>query len=247
MTLPDLMWQPSSHRVFIGVDGCRGGWLIASVKDGSLDFTLARDLAVVFEDPRARMLIDMPIGLPSSQRRSCDSEARAILGHRRSTLFPVATRDALYAASYLESCETNARLQGCRISKQLWNIAPRIRELDLLIRAHDDVRDRIAEGHPELAFMTLSAEQQALSPKRTPQGIRERTSLVNQYISEDVTDIVLPFLKRHGRDANITDCLDAAVLALMLAKGGGGISFVGDGVRDAMGIPMRIAARSRKE
>ena len=58
---------------------------------------------------------------------------------------------------------------------------------------------------------------------------------------------MLPFLKSHGRDANITDCLDAAVLALMLAKGGGGISFVGDGVRDAMGIPMRIAARSRKE
>ena len=95
--------------------------------------------------------------------------------------------------------------------------------------------------------MNLSAEQRALSPKRTPQGIRERSSLVNQYISEDVTDIIIPFLKRHGRDANITDCLDAAVLALMVAKEDGGISFVGDGTRDEMGIPMRIAARSRKE
>lgn len=237
-----LTWLPAPHSVSVGVDGCKGGWLVATIEDGSLEFNLVRDLSPLFENTQARVLVDMPMGLPAHERRLCDLEARALLGHRRSTLFPVATRPALYAPTYHECCEVNARLQGCRVSKQLWNLCAKIRHLDTIIRARADLHERVAEGHPELAFLRCSSNCAALPSKRTPEGLHQRVSVINQLLSTNVRDLIDSFLSHHARNATVVDCLDAAVLALFLFKGQGGVAFLGDGAQDEFGIPMRIAS-----
>lgn len=237
-----LTWLPAPHSVSIGVDGCKGGWLVATIEDGSLEFNLVRDLSPLFENTQARVLVDMPMGLPAHERRLCDLEARALLGHRRSTLFPVATRAALYAPTYHECCEVNARLQGCRVSKQLWNLSAKIRHLDTIVRARADLHERVAEGHPELAFLRCSSNSAALPSKGTPEGLHRRVSVIDQLLSTNVRDLIDPFLSHHARNATVVDCLDAAVLALFLFKGQGGVAFLGDGAQDEFGIPMRIAS-----
>lgn len=242
MSPTDLNWPASPHTTFKGVDGCRGGWIIATITEGALELSLSRDLSPLLHDATARVLIDMPIGLPSQHHRTCDLEGRSLLGHRRSTLFPVATREALYAETYPECCDLNSKLQGCRVSKQLWNIAPRIRELDRFMRNDTSLQERIAEGHPELAFMALCRERRPLSPKKGTEGIAERLEVINAIHPGLLTHKLEGFLQNHKRDANITDCLDAIALALLLARCGGTVFFVGDGARDYFGLTMRIAA-----
>jgi predicted RNase H-like nuclease len=44
--------------------------------------------------------IDIPIGLTASGPRSCDLEARRLLGPRRSSVFPAPAREVLRAWSY---------------------------------------------------------------------------------------------------------------------------------------------------
>lgn len=67
----------------IGVDGCRGGWLVCRIDVGTLGVDLiavVRDLSVVLvrEDSATQVAIDIPIGLPeigcarvTSRRESC--------------------------------------------------------------------------------------------------------------------------------------------------------------------------------
>ena len=55
------------------------------------------------------VLIDIPIGLPKKESRLCDRLAREKLGPRRSSVFTVPCRDAVYAKNYKEACQTNHR------------------------------------------------------------------------------------------------------------------------------------------
>jgi predicted RNase H-like nuclease len=114
-----------------------------------------------------------------------------------------------------------------------------------MLQERGNIREMIAEGHPELAFMSINPDQRTLSPKGTPEGVQERCSLINKLISGDITEKCASLLRDHRREATIVDCLDATALVLMLAQGGGGISFIGDGARDEVGLPMRIAAKVR--
>jgi predicted RNase H-like nuclease len=242
MNHPTLTWLPAPNLSCVGVDGCKGGWIVATITDSKIEFALLRQLTSFLENTQARVLIDMPIGLPAQQRRSCDLEARTILGQRRSTLFPVATREALFAETYLDCCEVNARLQGCRVSKQLWNLTPKIRHLDCILQTQPSVHSYVAEGHPELAFLSLAGKRSAFLPKKTPEGQHQRITVIDENLPGSVRDAVARFITKHSRDATIVDCLDAAALALLLFKGRGGIHFLGDGAADEAGIPMRIAS-----
>ena len=53
-----------------------------------------------------------------------------------------------------------------KVSKQLFNIAPKIREVDEALRADPDAAGRVFEVHPELAFWRLNGERPLTEPKK---------------------------------------------------------------------------------
>ena len=88
-------------QVVGGLDGCGAGWVLVTVPaDGplcgagadALGVAVVADLdAVVADLESGRMAaaaIDIPIGLAARARATCDSEARRLVGPRRSSVFP---------------------------------------------------------------------------------------------------------------------------------------------------------------
>ena len=60
-----------------------------------------------------------------------------------------------------------------KVSKQLFMIAPKIREIDAVLRADAGAAARVFEVHPELAFWRLNGERALEEPKKvkgTPYG-----------------------------------------------------------------------------
>ena len=200
-----------------GIDGCPGGrWavVIADNKLRSLTVKVVEDLAPLIEDLRrgtlAAIAIDMPIGLLDDRSRASDKEARALLGPRRSSVFPTPLRCVLDAADYADACTRSRQASGKALSKQAFNLIPKIAELDALVHPAD--QDRLVEAHPELAFTRLNGEPPAES-KHTPSGRRLRTELLHQELPADAVDSILS-----SGLAPVPDLLDAASLVTTAAR-----------------------------
>jgi predicted RNase H-like nuclease len=162
--------------------------------------------------------VDMPIGLPDEGRRSCDAEARRMLGPRRSSVFPVPVRSALAAASFAE-------VSG--LSIQAWNIVPKIAEVDACWEA------RVREVSPELSLAVVAGAPMA-HPKRLPEGRAER---------EAVLDAHVPGWTRTARGASYHDVIDAHACLLTARRIAAGTALeLGDGRVDSRGRPMRVFA-----
>ncbi len=158
-----------------GVDGCPGGWFAVVSKRGANTFQVfPRFLDLLGALPDARILVDMPIGLLEQDTRQVETLARKLLGPRRSSVFPVPCRAAVYSSSYAEACEVNQRMLGCKISKQAWNICPKMRELD---QALPHARGQVRESHPELNFALFSGRP-LVHGKKSRQGIDERLGIL---------------------------------------------------------------------
>ena len=93
------------------------------------------------------VLIDIPIGLPKKESRLCDLLARDKLGPRRSSVFTVPCRDAVYAKNYKEACHTNLRFLEKKISIQAWNICPKI-NLQIRVQNH-----QVIEFYKSIGFL----------------------------------------------------------------------------------------------
>ena len=151
----------------------------------------------------AAAAIDIPIGLSARERRACDTEARRLIGPRRSSVFPAPARSVLSARSYREACDISRRVCGRGISKQLFNILEKISEVDRLQSPR--LQARLFEMHPELSF-TMLAGAPMRTNKRTPAGRTERLAALRSTFG-DVARIVEPPPAGAKRD----DVLDAMV------------------------------------
>ncbi len=201
----------TSERV-IGIDGCRGGWLVVQRAGPTIDAELVTDLAPLFDQVRsgavAALAIDMPIGLLDRQPRTCDVEARKLLGPRRSSVFPAPIRVTLGAEDYDDACHRSRSASGKALSKQAFNLLPKIAEIDRLVLPDD--QDRIVEAHPECAFVRLAGAPLE-SAKRTAEGQRLRERLLGEadpdlgrFVKRERERGVLPIL----------DVIDATVLTV---------------------------------
>ena len=123
--------------------------------------------------------VDMPIGLSESGYRQCEVEARKILRPHGSRVFRIPARGALaFAPSDWVGANTWSKHQGYGgISKQAWNIWPKIAEIDGTIAASD--QSRIYEAHPELAFCVMNGGRPLIS-KHTSQGLKARRRLLRK-------------------------------------------------------------------
>lgn len=194
-----------------GVDGCPGGWLCV-VADGDKSVVNVVILSHIRELLKLRprpdlVLIDMPIGLPDRGPRECDRQARRYLQRpRSSSVFSAPIRPMLQARSYPEACAMGARVDGRKLTKQVWFLLPKIRELDWLVGSKATRPGWIREFHPEVSFWAWNGQKAMTHGKRSAVGRREREALVR---SEFAGGYAAARLQRAKGKYRLDDLLDA--------------------------------------
>src|SRR5690242_13773039 len=158
-----------------GVDGCAGGWVAAFVRPEGNETRVRivlrfADVLSAPEQPEI-VAVDMPIGLPARVGiggRAAENCVRPLLGARQSSVFSVPSRAAGYADDFAEACRVAAATSDPprKVSKQLFMIAPKIREIDTVLRADAAAAARVFEVHPEVAFWRLNGERALSEPKK---------------------------------------------------------------------------------
>ncbi len=203
---------------YVGIDGCRGGWLCTIITEEDIEVSLFPELDAIsaYAEQAAFIFIDMPIGLVTSagEVREIDIELRKALAHPfRSCVFTIPCKQAVYADNYQSANEINKKILGKGISIQAWNICAKIKELDLFLSHYHHLKSKFVESHPELCFMTIKGES-LLHKKKTKEGIEERINLLALKFPTAKTEFNRfrkQFLKKQVAD---DDILDSLVLAL---------------------------------
>jgi len=164
-----------------GVDGCRGGWLVAGAAIGAGGALTLEPLLVCsrFEDVLASgfavVAVDIPIGLPDGplpRGRVCDREARRLLGFPRCTsVFSAPSRPAVAAGSFAEA---QARNGGMTL--ETFNVCAKVADVDAAL--DPAVQERVIEVHPELCFFELNEGRSVVEPKRKAAGRVARLTLL---------------------------------------------------------------------
>lgn len=221
-----------------GVDGCRGGWLMVRLDTASrrVGVVLAGSWGELDLSGLALVAVDMPIGLAEAGPRACDLAARALLPKgRKASVFAPPRRYMLACRSWQEAQGEGRRREGVGLSKQSWNICPKIAEVDRHIGPGDQAWLR--EAHPELIFHNLNAWR-ALPPKRTPEGARRRRAILARHGL--ALPAAVPGVAR--RLAGPDDLLDAAACALAAERilNGDACRLPSDPAKDSRGLRMEI-------
>jgi predicted RNase H-like nuclease len=227
---------PSNEQAAVGVDGCRGGWVAI---DGQGHWMLSASfLEILSHFSNHRFFIDIPIGLSGTGRdRVVEDFARPLLGRRASSLFTPPCREAVYAESYQEANRINRSVCRKGISIQCWNIVPRIREMDTLLREKPHLKDCVFEAHPELSFVFFNHNKPLSFSKKTAEGRQERLNLLINH-NPDYEGYF-----QHGRrafsstQASSDDLIDALCLTLL---GNSRNKQLMQPLMDAEGIPMNL-------
>ena len=210
---------------FVGVDGCRAGWIaIALDERGAHSHLVASSIAeVARRHPAGLLLVDIPIGLRDAEadERRCDLEARALLGPRGSSVFPAPCRAAIGLSTYREASAENHRRTGRHLSKQSFSIAPRILDVEEYLRQSWASGPVIREMHPEVCFWALAGRPMAHS-KRTAEGAAERILVLTRHLPS-AGAIADEVARAHRKTAltrdDVIDALAGAVTARLGESG----------------------------
>ena len=246
------MPEEAACPLVAGVDGCPGGW-IAVLRNGAADpaprhalFRHFSDLLALDPAP-AVFAVDMPIGLAERSGpggRGPESHVRPLLGERQSSVFSVPARAAVMGDGYREACRIALETSDPprKVSKQAFNLFPKIREIDALMSPA--LEARVHEVHPELGFWRLNGEAPMSLPKKirsqgSMPGIDQRRALLERHGFP-------PAFWREPRPAGVgaDDLVDAAVNAVIAERiwRGEARSFPPEPERDARGLRMAIWA-----
>ena len=236
----------------LGVDGCPGGWVVVVHPLDRPELAKIR-LADTFRDvldhgrDAAVIAVDMPIGLPDRigpGGRECDVAARKVLGARQSAVFAMPSRAAVMCEDYRAACDIAAATSDPprRISKQAFNLFPKVREVDALMTPA--LQKRVREVHPEVAFWSLNGRTaldtaKKVKSKPNPEGLAARRLLLAN-AGYDFSFLETPHFKRSV--AGPDDVLDATANASAAARiaRGEGMRFPDSPKTDATGLRMEI-------
>ncbi len=212
----------------VGVDGWRGGWVAAATDGRTLAWSTHTDFAgVLAAYPDSTIGVDMPIGLPVSGRRRCDDEARAFLGSARSSIFWTPTRE-----TFGHWRPGAPHRLGIGVSVQMWNLLPKVAELDALLTPQ--LQQRVREVHPECSFRELTGRTPA--SKKTAVGAGQRLAALGGWLGE--IDLTLA-----PAGVPVDDVLDSVAAAWTALRCAAGTARVlgRPAERDAHGLLMQIA------
>jgi predicted RNase H-like nuclease len=158
----------------------------------------------------------------------------------------VPSRAAIYAADYGEACRIAAATSDPprKVSKQLFNIAPKIREVDEALRAEPAAVARVYEVHPELAFWRLNGGQALTEPKKVKSRCHEPGLALRRNL---LAAAGLPHSLATGappKGAGPDDLLDALACAAIARRIHAGLAqpFPDPPPRDELGLNMAIWA-----
>jgi predicted RNase H-like nuclease len=240
---------------YVGLDWASKGWFGVMLEDsGNWETDLFPSIwsAWKYHSDASRILIDIPIGLPSDERRACDVDAKEKLEHRQRSVFYTPTRKAVYRQNLDEAKEVNEAEADFSIQNQAWSLVPRIREVDEFLDMYPSARDRVQETHPEVCFSALNGRNQ-VEPKKTADGISQRKALladehnramevVDHSIDRYTTPSYAPMV------GGVDDILDAVVAAVTAQRAPERCSTLPDSPRtDERGLPMQIIYPSDTE
>ena len=235
--------------MYVGADGCPGGWIAVVYDDGFDGASCYPDIASLWaaHDQAERILIDVPIGLrtDSSEPRACDSAARSVLSpDRHHSVFPTPIRAAAHEDSYEAAKRTQERLTDGSLNRQTWGIAPKIAAVDEFLRATPDARETVRECHPEVCFWAFAGRPMAHS--KTSQQRRaywERVSVLRA-VEPDVYDHLWTAATGLDADATTDDLVDAFAVALTARGDDTGLATLPETVEyDDEGLSMEIVYR----
>lgn len=236
-----------------GVDGCPAGWVVAFVRPDLQDARVRvvprfADVPAAPEAP-AVIAIDMPIGLPERAGhggRAAENAVRPLLGARQSSVFSVPSRAAIGAQDYREACGLALATSEPprKVSKQLFMLAPKIREVDAALRADAALARRVFEVHPEVAFWRLNGERALTEPKKVKSRPYEPGLALRRRLLIGAGLPVAAIEATPPKGAGPDDLIDALACAAIARR-------IHDGVarplpdppeRDAFGLTMAIWA-----
>ncbi|MFV1883460.1 MAG: DUF429 domain-containing protein [Balneola sp.] len=204
-----------------GIDGCKLGWILISFDEGDEKYQVIEteaDLKTAFET-YDRIFIDMPIGLEDEEyTRECDALLRKELGSDyASSVFSPPIRPALEAPSYVEANMISFEWTEKKLSLQAWNITPKIKMLDRLLRENEGFKEKVLESHPELLYQKLNGGM-IFQKKNLKKGIRHRLELIKE--EEPIADDFFRDIKEEWRRSDVgeDDIVDAMALAYYAKK-----------------------------
>ena len=188
----------------VGVDGYARGWVAARLVRGSLFWRAHATFADVLETYRgARLGVDIPIGLASAGPRACDVQARRLASGSPSSVFPAPSR------SLVDEYEPGMPFPaGQGISRQAWNLIPKIQEVDRLMTP--DRQRMVTEVHPECSFRSMAPEEVFVS-KKTAVGASQRIEALSAWAGMPDFNASVALMVPHG--VPLDDVLDAAAAA----------------------------------
>jgi len=246
-----------------GIDGCPGGWVVVFARpDGEVaPARLVPTFAEIVRAPEGPHIIaiDVPIGLPKfspAKGRLAESAVRSLLGERRSSVFRIPSRRAVYASVATEPADAHARFfHACQIAretsedgkafaKQGFYILDKVVEVDTYLRQHPHDVARVFETHPEVAFWRMNGERPLSEPKKMKNrvcqpGLQLRRNLLRRAgLPDSAIDQRAPI---GVAEDDLIDALACVVIARRIhdkcAK-----PFPDPPPRDEFGLPMAIWA-----
>jgi predicted RNase H-like nuclease len=178
--VPSRGGPPLPYSVIAAVTPCPGGWLVASAKLHAATFApedprvFAKFAEVFDERPQFEVIaLNAPIGYADSpeQGRSCDREARQLLGRRAMTVRNAPTR---------ETVESGLVRLDERLDAIALMLLPRYGEVAAEMLPY---RQRtVYEAHPELSFYVINADAPLRRSKHSEEGVAERRALLEKRI-----------------------------------------------------------------
>lgn len=198
----------------IGIDGCKGGWIVASIRDGKLEIGKFNSISEIAKNiPFDIGLIDMIIGLPDKKHQfRPDDEARNLLKPLSSTVFNAPCRKAVEEKAKGKENQTNLEELGKGLSRQTIGIIPKIREVDTFLLKNKEYQNRLMESHPELCFVSLTGYN--ILSKHYVKGIIDRIEILKKYLPEVTLDLITTETIHHKcKEDDIVDAICLAVTA----------------------------------
>ena len=246
-----------------GVDGCPGGWIVAFARaDGevALPRVLAHfaDIVVAPERP-AIIAVDVPIGLPQqspAKGRPAESAVRPLLGGRKSSVFRIPSRSAVYASVATEPANARERFfhacaiaratsdDGKAFAKQGFYILDKVVEVDTLLRDDAALALRVFETHPELAFYRMNGERPLDEPKKVKSSVHAPGLALRRGLLEAAGIPRTRLEARPPKGAADDDMIDAfaCLITARHIHAKRARSYPDDPPRDEFGLPMAIWA-----
>ena len=253
---PEILSRPAPHprlrrpgaarpAFAMGVDGCPGGWIGVYADMNGIEppgHAVFKDFQAVIDFGAQIIAVDMPIGFLDASdgagMRACEREARAMLGPRRSSVFPSPLRPALQAASHEAANAANRAAGGKGLSKQSFNIMAKMAEIDALMTPEREAF--VFETHPETSIAAITGAPAGHS-KKTSNGRAERLGLLTQAGLDESLFQPHPYPRRLAAPDDLIDAGLCLLTALRIAEGSA-LSLPADPPRDAKGLRMAIFA-----